>query len=87
MGIFVNKTSRAIVIGGHLLVPGERRRIDNAGKLKALYPRFAEMLDKGDIVSYSTKDASESLKNDSFEVKTETAADDEPKPIQRRKRV
>lgn len=87
MDVFINKTNRAIVIGGNLLVPGVRCRIEHANKLKSLYPRFAEMLDKGDIAPY-TKDAGAQKNEERSEVESEVATgDDEPKPIPRRKRV
>ncbi len=87
MDVFVNKTNRAIVIGGNLLVPGKQCCIEHANKLKSLYPRFAEMLDKGDIIPY-TKDAGAPKNEERFEVESEVATgDDEPKSIPRRKRV
>lgn len=86
MDVFVNTTSRAIVVGGNLLVPGKQCRIEHVSKLKALYPRFAEMLDKGDIAPYTKSTTAEDTKS-YFEAEPEAAPDSDEKPVPRRKRV
>ena len=86
MDVFVNTTSRAIVVGGNLLVPGKQCRVEHVSKLKALYPRFTEMLDNGDITPYTKDTAAEDTKR-YFEAEPEATPDNDEKPVSRRKRV
>lgn len=86
MDVFINKTSRAITVGGVLLVPGKKCQLKDVDKLKKLYPRFAELLEQGDIAA-AIKD--EPVKAPEYEAQPQQTADvatEEPKSV-RRKRV
>lgn len=88
MDVYINKTRRAIAIGGVLLVPGKKCQLKDVDKLKRLYPRFAELLEKGDIVE-ATKADTEPVRTPVNEKKGPAVegTTEEPKAVSRRKRV
>lgn len=62
--ILLNKTSRAVLFGGNLLIPLKPTTVD--GKLsdvKKTYPGIATMLDSGDIETLTKAAAAEAEKD------------------------
>ena len=88
MSAYINKTSRAIAVGGTLLGPGKECKLDDINKLKELYPRFAELLDKGDVVEATKAVTAPVAASEAVQEATAVESKGEvSKPVSRRKRV
>ena len=89
MSAYINKTSRAIAIGGVLLVPGKKCQLKDVDKLKKLYPRFSELIAKGEVVE-ATKTITAPVspaEAPQAPPAVEGGTNTEPKAVSRRKRV
>ena len=81
MTSLVNKTSRVIVVGEYMLVPGKAQQVKDVKKLATRFPRFGELLETGEIVETEAKAAAEEVKHDEAE---ESAKEETERPMNRR---
>lgn len=83
MASLVNKTSRVIVVGEYMLVPGKAQQVKDVKKLATRFPRFGEMLEAGEIVEAGSKAADTKVVE---EPKAKEPEEEVSRPIGRRKR-